>query len=654
MKQAIGETNSSTGRPKLPFRPDIEGMRALAITLVVFSHAGLPLFRSGFIGVDIFFVLSGYLITGLLLEEIQSTGRLDLARFYARRARRLLPAAMLLVLVVCVVEAIVVSPIIQFRVLKAALATVFYSSNIHFAHLDLKYFEQDSAINPLLHTWSLAVEEQFYLFWPILLLLLTRTGKRRKNVVIALAAMAAASFIFCVGLTRLNPPAAFFLPLPRVWEFCAGGIIAFVPVARLGKQKRIYAWMGGVGLILLLLAAEWIRASIFPGYVAAIPALGTMAVLLAGAVAPVSLIPRLLGVRPMLVLGGLSYSLYLWHWPALVIAQQLLPSGALVRLGAIGVAVLLASVTHYTFENPIRFNPFLLSRSGLSLSLAAIAAILCTCGLGGWRFALNRSAQFHKFNSALQDVPRLYGLGCVTGRPDPKPQQCAFGDTASPLSVVVLFGDSHAAEWFPAIEPIAVAQHWKLITIVKPGCTPLNIEEEVSPLMGRVCAEWRRLAIEEIGRLYPELIIVSSASLHPGVNGRMVTNVTVWEQAAHDTFAALLQSGAKVIFIRDTPHADYNVLECLAQAEWDGRTECAVVNPAIALYPDIYAAEQRGAAAPHGVGFIDLSDAMCSAAKCYLQIAGTVVYRDNDHLTATFSRSLAGVLSQRLADSIHR
>jgi peptidoglycan/LPS O-acetylase OafA/YrhL len=639
---------------RLPFRPDIEGLRALAILLVVFSHAGVPVFPGGFIGVDIFFVLSGYLIASLLLAEIDSTHRLNFARFYARRARRLLPAAMLLVVTVCVIEAIAVSPIQQYRVLKAALATVFYSSNIYFAHLDLHYFEQETAVNPLLHTWSLAVEEQFYLVWPILLLVLTRIGKARRAVAVALAALAAVSFAYCVGLTRVIPSAAFFGSPARAWEFCAGALLSLLPAAWLAKHKPVFSVAGIVGLLALLACAQWTPPAIFPGYVALFPVLGAVAVLAAGAASPVSIVPRLLGTRPAQILGGLSYSLYLWHWPALVIAQQLFPSRGLgVRLAAIAVAFLLATVTHFFFENPIRFQPFLVSRSALTLGLACTAAVIIACALFGWRFELVRSAQFQKFNRALTDIPQIYALGCVPERPDPKPHACTFGEASNPQSTVVLFGDSHAAEWFPALDQIAASQQWKLITLVKPGCTPLNISEEISPNMERVCAEWRRLAVAQILDLHPNLVIVSSASQHPVAGLRMITDPAVWQRAAHDTFAALASRGTPVRFIRDTPHAGYNVLECLAQSEWDGHTHCPAIDPPAALFREIFTAEQRGAAGFANVGFLDLSDQMCSASECFPEIGGVIVYRDNDHLTASFNRSLAPALFARLSASLN-
>jgi peptidoglycan/LPS O-acetylase OafA/YrhL len=202
--------NRSNRKTSIPFRPDIEGLRALALGLVIASHAELPFLRGGFVGVDVFFVLSGYLITSLLTQELSASGTVSFTRFFARRARRLLPAAITMVLVVCSAEAIIMNPVAQFNTLKSALATVLYCSNLYFAHFQLQYFSPHTETNPLLHTWSLAVEEQFYLIWPFLLLLLARTLKCTRDRSMALAGISLASFVLCVWLTQANPILAFF------------------------------------------------------------------------------------------------------------------------------------------------------------------------------------------------------------------------------------------------------------------------------------------------------------------------------------------------------------------------------------------------------------------------------------------------------------
>jgi peptidoglycan/LPS O-acetylase OafA/YrhL len=645
----LNQSHQQTG---IPFRPDIEGLRALAVLLVIASHAELPFLRGGFVGVDVFFVLSGYLITSLLTQEISSSGRVNFSRFYARRARRLLPAAITMVLVVCGAEIIIMNPLAQFGTLKSALATVLYCSNLYFAHLQLQYFSQDTATNPLLHTWSLAVEEQFYLIWPVLLLLLARTIKSVRNRSIALAVISLASFVLCVRLTATNPILAFFGTPARVWEFGAGGLLVFIPEQWLRERRRLWSWLGGIGIIALIAGAEFIHASMFPGYIAAVPVAGTLLLLLAGVGAPESIAPRLLSTRPAQLIGRLSYSLYLWHWPVLVIGRQLIPKSSIpIRLGCIVVAAILAAVTYVAIESPIRFQPFLIARSGLTLGLAALSAILCIGAIGAWGAILHRSAQFRKYDRVAQDIPGVYRRGCNPDRPDPHPAVCFFGETSQPQSTVVLFGDSHAAQWFPALQEIAKAQHWRLATIVKPGCTPLSIREDITPLMERVCEQWRAAAIQDIEELHPELVILTSASRHPGRDGNMMKDTRVWEQGARDTFAALARQGAKVRFIRDTPYAEYDVAGCVAQAEWDGHTQCPALVPAIALSPGIYAAEVRAARDFGNVKTIDLSDQMCGSDRCNLETGGQVMFRDGDHLTASYSRSLTAVLFQRLKDS---
>jgi peptidoglycan/LPS O-acetylase OafA/YrhL len=644
--------NRSNQKTSIPFRPDIEGLRAFAVGLVIASHAGLPFLRGGFVGVDVFFVLSGYLITSLLMQEISSSGTVNFARFYARRARRLLPAAITMVAVVCGAAAIIISPLAQFNLLKAALATVLYSSNLYFAHLQLQYFFQNSAANPLLHTWSLAVEEQFYLVWPLLLLLLARTIKGARVRAAALAAFSLASFVLCVWLTATNSVLAFFETPARFWEFGAGGLLVFVPQRWLGERRRLWSWLGGMGLIALTASAELIHASMFPGFVAAIPVAATLLLLLAGAGAPQSLAPRLLCTRPAQAIGRLSYSLYLWHWPVLVIGQQLIPNHSLpIRLGLIAVAGLMAAVTYGAIESPIRFQPFLIARSGLTLGLAVLSAIVCIGAMGAWRAILLRSQQFQKYDHVVQDIPALYRKGCDSGRDDPRPALCFFGEISHPQSTVVLFGDSHAAQWFPPLDEIADRQHWRLATIIKPGCTPLSIKDDVTPRMGRVCEQWRRASIEDIEKLHPDLVILTSVSRHPIADGNLLTDMRVWEQGARDTFAALARQGVKVRFIRDTPYADYDVPGCLAQAEWDGRTPCPAPASTAALSPGVFAAETRAALDFGIVKVLDLSDQMCGADRCYLESGGQIIYRDADHLTASYSRSLAAILFQRLHDS---
>ena len=643
---------AKSNKRSIQFRPDIEGLRAIAVAVVVLYHAGVPFMGGGFIGVDVFFVLSGYLITSLLTKELNSSGGLNLSRFYARRVRRLLPAAALVVVAVCLTEAVLTSPMAQLGVLKAALATTLYSSNIYFAHSQLDYFAQATAANPLLHTWSLAVEEQFYVGWPILLLLLTRMSKNVKVKIWVIALLTLVSFAGCIWLTDFNRVAAYFQSPARAWEFSAGGLASLVSVRWLAEHKKSCTLLGIVSLITLLLSAAFITGSrTFPGYIAAIPVLGTLGALQAGAGAPNSLVVRLLKLPPFQYFGGISYSLYLWHWPVLMIAQEMFRDfSPAIRIACVALAVLLAAVTHIVVENPIRFNPFLVPRSALSLGIAALFMALTLGGFAGWRVALNHSAQFRKFSKVFHDVPSFYAKGCRADLTDTRPLLCSFGEMANPHATVVLFGDSHAAQWFPALKNIADTQHWRLVTVIKASCSPINIKADnpANPRAAWTCDEWRRLAIAEIQKMQPQMVIVSSSSAYMQRGSSALITSSEWEQGSRDTFLAIARPGTSVRFIRDTPHADYDIPGCLAQSAWNGHTTCAPLVRSRALSSDVYQAQVRAAANIANVKCIDLSDRICGGETCEMEEGDVVVYRDSNHLAATYVAGLSSVLQEQL------
>ena len=361
------------------FRPDIEGLRGIAVFVVVAFHCGLPGFSGGFIGVDVFFVLSGYLITGLLLQELETTSTIGLLNFYARRVRRLLPASVLMLLVTLAVGALVLAPQELDFAARAARATAVYLGNVFFAQQARDYFAADVRTNPLLHMWSLAVEEQFYLFWPLLMLLLWRRAKSRATLAAAFALLTVVSLIACVWLTVHSRTVAFYALYTRAWEFGIGGLASLVPRGRFGAPASVWSLAGWLGVIAIALSSALLTpAAAFPGWLATIPVVGTALALMAGRELPDQGFPRLLDTRPFQYVGELSYSWYLWHWPFLVLGLALLPN-----LSAFGkaVAALLgfaaAALTHVYVENPIRFQPFLVARRSVTLALGAVLALGC-------------------------------------------------------------------------------------------------------------------------------------------------------------------------------------------------------------------------------------------------------------------------------------
>jgi peptidoglycan/LPS O-acetylase OafA/YrhL len=650
------ELAKSNRYTSIQFRPDIEGLRAIAVLLVVLRHTGLSFLQGGYIGVDVFFVLSGYLITSLLTKELNTSGTINLSRFYARRVRRLLPASTLVVLFVCLIQSIIASPLAQFGVLKAGLATILYSSNIYFAHIQLYYFAQSYATSPLLHTWSLAVEEQFYFVWPIFLLVLTRLVENFRIRILVLIAITLVSFAGCVWLTALNPVTAFFQSPPRSWEFGIGALASFVPVRCLTAHKVLSKWLGIAGLIILILSGALITDfASFPGYVAAIPVLATVATLLAGAGAPRSLVARLLNLRVLQYFGGISYSLYLWHWPVLVMAREIYPTNsAALPVAYIVLSVLLAAITHVTVENPVRFNSFLVSRSLLSLGIAGLSSVVCIGGFAIWWAALNHSTQFRKFYKVRNDVASLYGMGCGADWSDTRLRVCSFGKISKPESTVVLFGDSHAAQWFPALKDIVESRHWKLVTIIKSACSPMNISSSSvdNARAIKTCDQWRKLAITAIQEMQPDTVIISSSSRYPRHDSPELIDASEWEKGSRDTFIAIARQGTAVRLIRDTPHADYDVTSCLAQLAWNGHATCPPMTRASALSSDIYEAEVRAAANIANVRIIDMSDAICGRNSCEMEQGDLAVYQDGDHLTSSYAQSLTNALQNQLLGSL--
>ncbi|MGI9123478.1 MAG: acyltransferase family protein, partial [Mycobacterium sp.] len=545
-------------RPRSDFRPDIEGLRAVAILTVVAFHAGG--IRGGFVGVDVFFVISGFLITRLLWNELAGTGRVNLSRFYAARARRLLPAAAA-VLVATAAASVALLPPLQARsALDDGLASALYVGNYRFAITGTDYLAH-TAPSPFQHYWSLGVEEQFYLVWPALLLAVGLLARGRRSLVpyvVTLAAITAISLVLSVRWTHSSPPWAFFSLPTRAWELAVGGLVAMsIPVwRRLAPGFAAIAGFGGLALI------GWASTHLddqtpYPGTAALLPVAGTALVIAGGCATPTRGAGRWLAIPAMTAIGRLSYSWYLWHWPVLLFAPVVMgrPLDWAGRLGAVALSFVLAMLTLRFIERPIRYSRPLRRSAGLSLAIgsAATAAAVSAAmllpllvhvpagianpaaaavvhsetappedplagALAAARKVVAGSAPHGpvppdltpSLTAAAGDKPSVFLDGCVrtwleVGVPD-----CASGDPGG-QTTVALVGDSHAAMWQPALEPVAADQHWRLVTIAKVTC-PLQDLAINSPYLGRhysECEQWRTEAMDRLEADRPTVIILS-------------------------------------------------------------------------------------------------------------------------------------------------
>lgn len=637
--------SSTTG-----YRSDVQGLRALAVLLVVVFHADPRWIPGGFVGVDVFFVISGYLITRLLAREVEMTGRLDFRAFYARRAARLLPASLLVLLSVMVLSLLLLSPAEQKDAAKAGLATAAYLSNFHFIREAQDYFAASSADNPLLHTWSLAVEEQFYLVWPLLIFGGLRLfGARRLPLVLGVAGLA--SFALCLLLMRHHQTWAFFASPPRAWEFAVGGLAGFAAPPKPLWTRRFITWLGLAGIagsaILLTEAAP------FPGVLALPATLGTAAILLTGGQG----LGRAFQAPGVQWIGNVSYSWYLWHWPVFVFARLAgVPQSAPVLAGLILVSLALAGVTYWMVENPARRLGWVRSRPGRTV-LAGLAVSLagagCTVGTyAASEVSANSPAQ-RRITQAVEARAVSSGADCNPAPADATVKTCTFGDPRG-AKTVVLFGDSHANIWSSDIDAAARRHGWKLVTVLKPSCPAASVSAIYYVKLKRrltECVAWRKEAIREIIALRPDAVIIASAEfyLRPTQAGAIPVSVAEWRAGLNKTVQSFDAANVRSILVRDVPAPGYDVPTCLSRAATRGLGQASCpVDPRQAINADAVLAEVEAVKVARRAARLDLTDQFCTDGRCDVVRDGVVMYRDDNHASVAYANAIQPVLETRL------
>ncbi|MEU5561602.1 acyltransferase family protein [Micromonospora musae] len=690
-----------TGRSA--FRGDIEGLRAVAVLLVLVGHTNLAALPGGFVGVDVFFVISGYLITGLLVKELSETGRISIAGFYARRIRRLLPAAAV-VLIASLVLAYLFLPRLRWSSTGwDVVASGLYVMNWRLAEQAVDYLQADEAPSILQHFWSLAVEEQFYLVWPMLLIAVTwtlfrrgrRTGpasRRRfeRRLLIGLAMVAIPSLAWSIHLSQSNPSQAYFHSTTRMWELALGGGLAILShhLTRLPRWLAVGLGWGGVAAVVT--AGLVITPDLaFPGYVALLPTLGAAAVIAAGPAAGRGGPIALLGLAPIRLVGALSYSLYLWHWPLLVAAEarfgELTPAQAAV---VVTLSVVPAALTYRLVENPIRFSLHF-PRQAAKLGAAAtgipvVAAILfqltvwpparppadLTTAMPPLAVTATGSAEASQPTfgagvlgedprgsaagkpadrvetmtpdalAAREDLPATYRERCLLQVTEAALKPCVYGDPDANFTVV-LAGDSHAAHWLPALQPVAEANNWRLVTHIKGSCPVLSEPIRYRDKPFDSCTEWNeRLRTTLTGPERPQLLILSSLTYYPAPDGQVLTGAAAQRartQAMRDTWTGYAQAGLRTLVIRDVPYPGIDVPECVSENRTK-LTRCAVPRAEALRLSEPQVEAAKGL---KDVRLLDFNDSICPAERCAPVIGGVLIYRDEGHLTATYARSLA-------------
>ena len=652
------------------FRPDIEGLRGIAILLVLLFHAGLPWTPGGFVGVDVFFVISGFLITGKLWRESQQPGGLNITRFYAWRIRRLLPAALVAVALISLVGLLLAAPLDRSELAADGAASALSLANMRFIG-SVDYFAASTSPSPFLHFWSLSVEEQFYLVWPALIVLLTWRGGSSRRLIVALLIGVVASFALSIWLTDTSPARAFYLLPTRVWQLGVGGLLALIGVAGTSRRAGAVAW---AGLAAVAVAGVALTAEMpYPGLAALLPTAGAVALLYGGA-APSGPV-RLLAAAPLRFLGKISYSLYLWHWPLLVLPLMFLERAltGVEVVASVAVAIGVSWLSWRFVEQPFRYGDRsrrATSWSAIRVGVAGILSVaLFTQGLAA---ALPSSAVAVQptpspsgspvasdgpitlpadltpsLASARDDEERLRGDGCLAFERVSTPPNCVYGVKGSAITIA-LVGDSHASHWFPAIEAIALERGWRLVTFVKVSCSFTTLAQRNLALKReyRECTAFNEATVARLNQIKPALtIIVNRRTFRP-----IQENITsALAGAALGEMVARIP-GATAILV-DTPDPGRDVPACLSKHPSDIRaclfTQDDADNREIGI-------AERVAADVSGARLIDLTANICTEWPCSPISGSVLIYRDEDHMTATFSRSLAAPLGVEIAKLLPR
>lgn len=692
---AVGlrEESAQIERSGRKIRVDIQVLRALAVSMVVLYHLWPDRVPGGFVGVDVFFVISGFLITTHLLGSPPQSFR-DLATFWAKRIRRLLPATFAVLGATLLSSRVLLPPSLWESVARETMASVLYVQNWYLASSSVDYLAAENAPSPVQHFWSLSVEEQFYIVWPILVLAAGVYAARRSTSFIRTAAklfflVFLVSFAASIVMIFVEPEAAYFTTHTRMWELAAGGIVAVVAMRSPLGEPRWPLLCGWVGLALILASAVMLRGDMpFPGWLAVFPVIGTALAIWASSSGKWSF-SQLLGKRPVVWVGDVSYSLYLWHWPLIIVLPYVSGGslGPLDKAAIVLCALFLAAVTKKYVEDRYR-RP---RGSGASLSSSfklatvGIVVVLLASGLQMVETNARARAAHQQLADAVtgsnpcfgasalvqssgacpaasanhlvpqpdiakEDKSAAYQDGCWNSAPFDGMTTCTYG--TGPLKIA-LVGNSHAGHWLPALEPLAAKNGWTITTYLASVCTATSAElafDTADKAQG--CTDWGKRVLDRTGGDQYDLIITSERNVLNAAGTTDETTYDAWKAGYRSYLESWALSGAKVLVIKDTPfpgNTIRSIPDCVSELGRD-YANCA------AERDDWIPAEPLGAAAEElsssSISVADFNDFLCTDDRCSGVIGGVIAYFDGSHMTATFARSLAPFIEADILKSL--
>ncbi|GAB3067585.1 acyltransferase family protein [Intrasporangium mesophilum] len=674
-------------------RKDIQALRAIAVTLVVIYHFWPNRLTGGYVGVDVFFVISGFLITLHLLERpIKRTA--DLFAFWARRVRRLIPAATLVLVVTLVASMIWLPQTVHARVAKEVIASALYVENWMLAWTSTDYLATDQLHSPTQHYWSLSVEEQFYIMWPVLIGLAFLVCRRlsrsfRYAPLFVIGAVSLLSLAWSAWFTNDDAAQAYFVTTTRIWELGVGaGLAAAVHAGLRFRSTLLRALLVWGGLAAMIWAAwSYTGGTPFPGLAAILPTVGAAMVIAARSddLAPS---PRhLWSGRPVQWLGDVSYSVYLWHWPAIVIAPFVLGDDNVKwwqKLVIIAIVLALSGLSKRWVEDLMRFTPAIARSTKRSFMLlaACLAISLTTAGFALWQSDRAASeAESVRVNPAAQcvgvdafrdpactgrtmamltnpiqaadDKPDVYADDCWNNRPFTRHKVCSYGPKNATVKIA-LYGNSHAGQWEPPIVKTAKERGWRVDTYLASECYSVDVPVQFgTKTLEDNCVAWNAWARGRIADGGYDLVVMSDRTLQPLAGVPAAQKTAVAKASYNRVMDTFIEAGARVLVIRDTPGATGSVPDCVARYSNDV-AKCATKEapqPTSGLEPDPLAdaaADRVG----KDVTRLEVTDLLCRDGSCPAVLGGLITYFDHGHMTKTFSLTLYPEVSRALRTAL--
>ncbi|MDT8858821.1 acyltransferase [Alkalihalobacillus sp. MEB130] len=656
--------------PERKFRPELEGIRAVAALLVAIYHIWLGSVSGG---VDVFFIVSGYLITTLILSKMEKEGWLNLFEYVLGLARRLFPLAFTVLLVTTIASIFILPHAHWGQTIPQVFASALYYQNWQLAYNAVDYLAQNNEASPFQHYWALSIQGQFYLLWPLIIYLSFFLARKllktpvRKTLLAILSLIFITSLSYSIYITTVNQPWAYFDTFARVWEFSLGGILALL-IPYLSFQKTVSLILGWIGLMMILLTGILLPVSnVFPGYAALLPTTGVMFVIIAAESRNRFGVEKLLGAKLLAYLGNFSYGLYLWHWPVLIFYYDYFLTDTVSILGGLAiifVSLALSMISVKLLETPVRTLNVKKSKAKLTIILVSFmfpVLIVATT----WSLYVTHVQGHTSDTHSIEDYPGaraiFYGIeptpgldplpnavqakahlptfyneeeSCYAGLNVSKVIVCSYGETENPDYTLALVGGSHSGHWFPALEKIAEELKLQIDVYNKDGCR--FSDDDFDGILSESCMEWNENVLEPL-LVDPPDFVFTTANVN---RGDIIPSgyLNQWRK---------LEGATQILAIRDNPRMAEDIPTCVELTP----DECAISREE-GLSDVIPWDNTEGI--PSNVTFIDLSDYFCNEETCEAVIGNVLVYRDNHHLSTLYSETLAPALKERIIKAIEQ